>query len=193
MNPADAPSRDWSLYYNNSYMLHVKSGEIVTVRASGDHGFSVRVDGEWERVKPHELVPFWPRPRAINMGTTAGYIARRSSREARRSATSNQYYQACGSLSGVNVAVMAKLHDPDPYPQADSVFERYNKGLWTAVTTNIVVEPSFRDDGECQVYYRGTYVGDAKIDRYGLTPTFSRRAICKRTELNLEKAGLLCL
>lgn len=185
MNPSDALSQDYGMYYDNCWMRHTTHG-IGRVRVVGGDMYLERQPGaDPIQVQPKYLECWWPRPGAFNCGDHAVYIARRAIRNMRKSATSgDHYFVKWGSPYGKEVMMCLKT-GPNTETM-DSAIDLIQKGRMSsvAVTRDIIIEPNDRK-GEFNVIFRGMEAGTYTQDG-GFIPLFSNNPWTHRILRQLE-------
>ena len=115
MRVRDVPTRDWSLYFNDTYMKY--KGEIVKVSIVPNDGrttFACQPSGGgveyiWRKADLENLEVWWPRPGAYNLNGQAAYIARKANRCMRKSCVPrSHYYFKYGEQMGLSVMYFLK-------------------------------------------------------------------------------------
>ena len=195
MKPSECNPRDWNLYYHGTYMLHDELG-IVSISIDGEEVWAqTNARGSNQVVEPHTVRPFWPDPRAINIGNGSMYVGRRARREARRSATIHHYYNAWGdTTSNISWLVFAELYAMTPYPAIEEalVSLRGLERTSVAVSRDLILVGTTTP---IRILCRGAYVGELAESngRYEFIPEIESSPIARRILFKLQKEGILCL
>ena len=201
MRPIDVSSRDWALYYNNTIMDHSSKG-VVQVNVSDRVLYTRKNEtNSWVLTSPEELTCLWPRACAINWNNNGIYVARRSRREARRSASCNHYYITYATsteIRSVSSNMLAYLCFPNEYPTIDFAYE----ALITMSRLSIAISPELiltQAQKGCFVIYKATTAGiliksTEALDNasYLFQPDLDNSPAAKRAAFRLQKEGILC-
>jgi hypothetical protein len=189
MNPADCNPNDWSLYFNNSFMMHCDHGP-VRVNVDGGCFYIITSEHESELVEPDTLTTLWPRPGCINVGSNAYYVDRQASREARRSATSHHYHML-NSNQRFTLEHMRELVNPT-YPSIDAAMDALANGdcLERAISRDIFIQNSGAPDSY-MVACRGIFVGNISntqpwVYTPGVNSQYTKRVAHKLLQLGIE-------
>jgi hypothetical protein len=165
MLPSEALPEDWRMYYNNCWMRHRRHG-IGLIQIVGGMFYLYTfpddvMESEPQRVNHEALECWWPRPGAYNTPQGAVYIARKSTRTMRKSATmGDHYYVSWGSKRGTNgympMLVMRRGADFVDIPFGLKVI---NDGLSNSVAVSRELIINRTPTKELQVLFRGREVG----------------------------------
>ncbi len=195
MNPDQVPSRDWGLYYNNTYMIHDEHG-VVRVQANRSDGLHFRTGSSrpWTTCRPQHLTCVWPNARAINVDNGAIYVGRRALREARRSATLNHYFSMWTDSVEMGHTVMKRLCFPPEYPSLAFAIEALQVGGYTsiAVSRDLILARVTRD--RFRMICLGTAAAHVEPMPDGRLRVLDEDAVTatdKRALYKLEKEGWL--
>ena len=186
MNPCDALTKDYSMYYDSCWMKHDKWG-VGKVRVVGGELYfyqGTSVSDEAKKVTAKSLTCWWPRPGAHNVKTGAVYIARRSMRNMRKSAIGgDHYFVKWGSPYGVKI--MSALRDGPNLVPLHKAVEMVQSGKQTSVAVSRDVILTEHDDpNTCSVIFRGLESGTYSHGCY--TPGFSESPLTGRILRQLE-------
>jgi hypothetical protein len=192
MNPSDVHARDWSLYYNGTYMLHAEKG-VVNVRVS-DAGLQYKKhNSPWKKVSPEMLSCLWPQARSINVYNQGVHVGRSPRREARRSATLGHYFlQWSGEGLCMDGVIMRELCFPKEYPSLEYAL----KALREEEFPSIAISPDLILQGngtKVQMICSGFEAGFAEVrdDRLLPVPDEYPSPTLKRAIFKLEKGGYI--
>lgn len=183
MNPADALTADYGMYYDGCYMRHRNHGIGRIQVIGGDLYLCTSPNADPKLVKPSYLECWWPRAGAFNTKTHAVYIARRAVRNMRKSAVGNDhYFVKWGTPYGVDV--MTILQQGTNEIRMDKAIELLNNGSMSsvAVSRDIIISP---EEGDTySVTFRGMECGT--WSNGGFTPLFSESPLTARVLRQLE-------
>jgi hypothetical protein len=201
MNPLNVPSRDFALYYNNTYMLHAKRGPVYVTARDGVLLARKNPSQNYRNTDPAMLECLFPIPRAINYRDGAVQIARRSTRSARRSATLAHYYVLWSEyappdgIDGINAGHMSLLLTPLLYPLMGTAFDMISQGGQRSVAVSKDFILSAEGVGAVNIRCHGRMVGEIirESNGYRYEPLEADPLMSARTEFKLQKEGLLCL
>lgn len=199
MRPSDVPTRDWNLYYNHTIMNHEKMG-VMQVIVSENALLGRKLDHDrWRPLDPELLSCLWPRACAINWNNQGLYVARRSRREARRSATLAHYYVAYGNIRGsMHNTLLAYMCMPNEYPTVNFSYDAIlgNSRESIAITPELILAPASKG---CTVIYKMDTAGtllksESAFDNasYIFTPSCQDSPASRRAAFRLQKEGILC-
>lgn len=165
MNPANCPRRDWSLYYNHTYMLHNEQGVVFIMVGDDGNLFYRKTRNKWTKCDPEAVECLWPSPRALNYGNgRAIYIGRRGVRSARRSAHSDAYYPVWTDGLRLDRVLMNHLCFPPEYPSLDFALKAIIGREWSsvAISRDLLLANLRKDTFE--VICCGQYAGAAQAE-----------------------------
>ena len=195
MKPNECNSRDWPLYFHNTYMMHDTIGLVLV---SCDEGTMLVRDGgrsEYQSVESNTLSPVWPDARAINYRGHAAYVGRRARREARRSATTYHYPVVWSARwgSGLSFNMFKELVNPSPYPPIAEALDNIATGelLSVAISRDIILNRF--SSGEIGISFQGIEAGLLREEngRYSYMAEVSTSPIARRVHFKLQKEGVL--
>jgi len=177
-------------------MFHKEHG--VCAVSFEDGSPYVNVGGSWHRSKPEDLLCYWPDARAVNLFSRrrAGYLGRKSKREAKRSCTQSHYYWQWGDLGSSDVTKAILMGSDFPtYPTALEAMEQLEDG-WSsvAISRNIILDKGTTGYRSISVIYRGQEVGELRKEQGGFryVPSDKFNPLSKRAAIKLEKEGITC-
>jgi hypothetical protein len=193
MNPCDALTKDYGMYYNGCWMKHSVHGigciSVVSDRMYwiGDPGGS----GENLRVQAKSLSCWWPRPGAFNVKGSAVYIARRAVRNMRKSAVGqDHYFVKWGNPYAMNV--MLTLRDGPNHVTLRVAEAALSDGRTAttsvAITRDIIItHEEEKPNGRYTVIFRGLEAGT--LHKGVFDPVFSGNPLTARVLRQLERVN----
>lgn len=202
MRPTEVAARDWNLYYNRTIMHHSGFG-VVQVNVADSHLYVRKDDTEdWRRSDAAALSCLWPRAGAVNWMNRGIYVARRSRRESRRSASLNHYYIAwSGNIDmgrEVTHNLLAYLCFPNEHPSIDFAYDALSSRSRDSVAISHELILGQALEG-CSVMYKadmaGTLVRSTEPTdnaSYVFQPSLESSPAAKRAAFKLQKEGILC-
>jgi hypothetical protein len=196
MKPSECPARDWSLYYNGTYMWHPEHGVVGVQVNEEQDGFEVRHGRTYSSVAADTLTPLWPEAQAINlpMYNTAAYIGRRARREARRSCT-NHHYNVLWTLGRslvIDRSVMYLLAEPPELPTLPEAIEMLTGDMSSvAISHDLIIYPQ---GDNMSLVCRGTEVGRLVLrdNVFSYEPEIPNSPLARRVQFKLDKESILC-
>jgi hypothetical protein len=185
MNPADALTSDYGMYYNGCWMEHSKYG-IGQISVNNSRMY-LQVDHNEEaiQVKPANLKCWWPRPGAYNVEGSAVYIARRAMRNMRKSAVGNDHYFVKWG-NAYAAPVMCTLRTGENQVGFAEAYKRMSTGMATsvAISRDIIIFRDTEVKGSYTVVFRGLEAGTLSDGAFD--PIFSGNPLTGRVLRQLE-------
>lgn len=176
MIPKDAPTQDWHLYYDNTYMSHVGLGPCLITVQNGDdskvlYAAKINANGKVERprkTKASELRILWPRPGAYNFFDLrgAGFIGRTPQRHMKRSAYMDHYYVAWAPIPIYGAELMNRIVINAVYREVGAFLEglEKRKPILSAAVSNKVILWRQSPENPVSLVYMAEEIGHL-IDR----------------------------
>ena len=186
MNPCDALTKDYGMYYDGVWMKHDKLGVGLVKVDCGKLKIDVTRGVEPSKlVKAKDLTCWWPRPGAFNIDGKgrAVYIARRAMRNMRKSSVGGDHYFIKWGQS-YNVPIMIVLKNgPNPVPLYEAM-EMIDGGKESIAVSRDIIITSTGESKEYEVIFRGLTAGTYKHGCY--EPGFSDSPLTGRVMRQLE-------
>jgi len=185
MNPCDALTQDYGMYYDGCYMRHKTHGIGRIQVIGGDLYLSTSPRSDPKLVKPSYLECWWPRPGAFNYKERAVYISRRAIRNMRKSAVGGDHYAVkWGSPYGMDIMMLLK--EGVNSMSIEMGIQKLDAKVMTsvAVSRDIILYPDEEPDNYV-VVFRGMEVG-TWYKGGGFTPSFSNNPLTPRVMRQLE-------
>lgn len=201
LGPADAPERDWNLYFDRTFLLHEKLGPVFCRVEDGPDGpaFMVRVKGDamYKPVPPSQLSLFWPRSGAYNGTTGAFFLGRQGRRSMKKSASYEHYFvmwPETGFIPGMaresflDTAIY-KGRNFLSYKAAREVLEK--KVMTSVAISKDIILNNTKEPGKYQVIFAGEAAGFVKGQEF--FAEWDGTPAAKRTRAKLLKENILCI
>ena len=183
MNPSDALTKDWGMYYDGCWMKHRTLG-VGRVLVAEKTLYLDRDDAA-TKVDPEDLSCWWPRPGAFNVGKSAVYIARRTIRNMRKSAVGgDHYYLKWGNPYACNV--METLKKGTNHVPLSLGLQMLDRGDVKAVAVSRDIIIKRESATRYNVIYRGNEVGTWN-PVLGFKPLFLGSPFTRRVMRQLEE------
>ena len=130
----DAPTHDWRMYYENTYMRHIEKGPMLISIKNNDSGtqsmlgYQVLKNGQaqskFEKINPQDVRIMWPRPGAYNIaGSNCGvFVGRQPQRHMKRSASFEHYFLTWSPQNiPMTHQILKMIVVPAPYSRLDTL------------------------------------------------------------------------
>jgi len=198
MNPSDCPSRDWSLYYSGTYMLHATIGVVQVTVQHGVFQCRKHQGGVYRQADPTELTSIWPVARSVNFNNQAFYVGRRPRQEARRSATLRHYVSLWSEYPQESVGheLLRALCFPPEYPSLEFAMRALQQEEVNsiAITRDLILARSPTSVADYRVVCQGMEAGTLHtVDNgFSFEGSLNQHPAGKRALVKLQKEGIVC-